>query len=448
MQTISKLKLPEIKTALPGPLAQQYVEKDLKLVSPSYTRAYPLVMKRGYGALIEDVDGNTFLDFNAGVGVCALGHGHPAIAEVIASQAKEFTHICSADYYYPHLTDLVEKLHEVVPGNFTWRAHFGNSGAEAIEGALKTAVYATGRHKFIAFRGAFHGRTFGALSLTASKYVQRKGFGPQVLDVTHVPYANPLRCPLALRQGETVGKRVVRYIEENIFTTTVPPEDCAAIIVEAVQGEGGYVVPTPDFLPELRRLCDEHGIVMVIDEVQAGMGRTGKMWAFDHFGVIPDVICMAKALGGGLPLAVTFAKSNLMEWHVGAHASTFGGNPVAIAAALKTIEILQDGVIENAAQVGAYMLDQLKALQSRYNSIVEVRGLGLMIGVEFAKNPETLEPWGELRDHIVYECFEQGLVLQGAGESSIRFSPPLIIDREQADYAVRVFEAAVKKYNH
>ncbi|MEW6129797.1 MAG: acetyl ornithine aminotransferase family protein [Acidobacteriota bacterium] len=446
MQTITKLKFPEIKTALPGPKAQEYIEKDHRLVSPSYTRAYPLVMQKGYGALIEDVDGNIFLDFNAGVGVSALGHGHPAIADAIYKQANEFNHICSADYYYPHLTELVEKLHEVVPGDFSWRAHFGNSGAEAIEGALKTAVYATGRHKFIAFRGAFHGRTFGALSLTASKYVQRKGFGPQLLDVTHVPYANPLRCPLALRDGESVGKRVVRYIEENIFTTTVPPEDCAAIVVEAVQGEGGYVVPPSDFLPELRNRCDKHGILLVLDEVQAGMGRTGKMWAFEHFNIIPDIICMAKALGGGLPLAVTFAKAHLMQWHVGAHASTFGGNPVAIAAALKTIEILQDGLIDNAATIGAYMMEKLKEIKSRHSAIVEVRGLGLMIGVEFSLNPETLEPCGQLRDKIIYECFERGLVLQGAGESSIRFSPPLIVDREQVDFALNTFEEAVKKH--
>ena len=446
MKTLTKSLLPEIKTSLPGPKSQEILDLDAKYVSPSYTRSYPLVMKRGYGALIEDMDGNTFLDFNGGVAVSALGHGHPDIAEVIAEQAREFTHISGTDYYYPHLTQLAEKLNDITPGDFTKRLHFCNSGAEAIEGALKTAVYATGRHKFIAFRGAFHGRTFGALSLTASKATQRRGFGPQMLDVTHVPYANPLRCPLALRDGESVGKRVVRYIEETIFKTTVPADDCAAIIVEAVQGEGGYVVPTADFLPEIRRLCDEHGIVMIVDEVQAGCGRTGKMWAFEHFGVVPDVICIAKAIGGGLPLGVTLAKADLMTWHVGAHASTFGGNPVAIAASLKTIELLQGGVIDNCAEVGGYMLDRLLEMKSRHRAIVDVRGLGLMIGIEFAKDAETLEPWSELRDQIVYESFERGLILQGAGETSIRFSPPLIIDREQADFALEVFEAAVEKF--
>lgn len=443
MQTVTAYKLPTIKTTLPGPKAQEILDKDAKYISPSYTRSYPLVMQRGYGAIIEDVDGNTFLDFNAGVAVCALGHAHPEIAEVIAKQAREFTHISGTDYYYPHLTALAEKLNEITPGDFVKRAHYSNSGAEAIEGALKTAIYATGRQKFIAFRGAFHGRTFGALSLTASKAAQRRGFGPQMLDVTHVPYANPLRCPLALRDGESVGKRVVRYIEETIFKTTVPPEDCTAIIVEAVQGEGGYVVPTPDFLPEIRRICDAHGIVMIVDEVQAGVGRTGKMWAYEHFNVVPDIICMAKAIGGGIPLGVTLAKADLMKWHVGAHASTFGGNPVAIVAALKTIEILQDGVIDNAAQIGNYMMERLREMQSRHSAIVEVRGLGLMIGIEFAKDTETLEPWGDLRDKVVQKCFEQGLIVQGAGESTIRFSPPLIIDREQADFALSVFESAL-----
>jgi 4-aminobutyrate aminotransferase len=443
MQTVTAYKLPTIKTTLPGPKAQEVLDKDAKYISPSYTRSYPLVMQRGYGAIIEDVDGNTFLDFNAGVAVCALGHAHPEIAEVIAKQAQEFTHISGTDYYYPHLTALAEKLNEITPGDFVKRAHYSNSGAEAIEGALKTAVYATGRQKFIAFRGAFHGRTFGALSLTASKAAQRRGFGPQMLDVTHVPYANPLRCPLALRDGESVGKRVVRYIEETIFKTTVPPEDCAAIIVEAVQGEGGYVVPTPDFLPEIRRICDAHGIAMIVDEVQAGMGRTGKMWAYENFNVVPDIICMAKAIGGGIPLGVTLAKADLMKWHVGAHASTFGGNPVAIVAALKTIEILQNGVIDNGAQIGNYLMERLREMQSRHSAIVEVRGLGLMIGIEFAKDAETLEPWGELRDKVVQKCFEQGLIVQGAGESTIRFSPPLIIDREQADFALSVFESAL-----
>jgi 4-aminobutyrate aminotransferase len=312
-----------------------------------------------------------------------------------------------------------------------------------MEGALKAAVYSTGRDKFIAFRGAFHGRTFGTLSLTASRAAQRRGFGPQTLDVTHVPFANPIRFPLERRAGESVGRRVARYIEQTIFKTTVAPEDCAAIVVEPVQGEGGYVVPSADFLPELRRICDEHGIAFIVDEVQSGMGRTGKLWAVEHFGVVPDIMCMAKAIGGGLPLGVTLAREELMRWHVGAHASTFGGNPVAIAASLKTLEILENGVMNNAAEMGAYMMDRLRELQDQHAEIVQVRGLGLMIGVEIARDRDALEPWSELRDKIVIECFNRGLVIQGAGESSVRFSPPLIVDREQVDFALDTFEAAL-----
>lgn len=445
MKTLTVTKLPEIKTALPGPKAKAILEKDQKYISPSYTRSYPLVMKRGSGALIEDVDGNTFLDFNAGVAVCALGHGHPEIAEVIARQAREFTHISGTDYYYPHQTELAEKLNQVTPGKFPKRVHYGNSGAEAIEGALKTAVYATGRSKFIAFRNAFHGRTFGALSLTASRAAQRRGFGPQMLDVTHVPYANPVRFPLSLNEGESVGKRVARYIEDTVFKTTVPPEDCAAIIVEPVQGEGGYVVPPSDFLPELRQICDKHGIVLIVDEVQSGMGRTGKLWAIENFDVVPDVICMAKAIGGGLPLGVTLAREDLMQWHVGAHASTFGGNPVAIAAAMKTLEILENGVIDNAANIGGYIMDRLREVQQRQSCIAQVRGLGLMIGIEIAHDREADNPWPELREQIVEDCFQRGLVIQGAGESSLRLSPPLIIDREQADFAVDTIEDVIEK---
>ena len=443
MQAITETTLPEIKTELPGPKAREALARDARFISPSYTRSYPLVAKRGHGAIIEDVDGNTFLDFNAGVAVCALGHGHPEIAEVIAKQAREFVHISGTDYYYPQQTELAEKLIAVTPGDFAKRVHYGNSGAEAMEGALKAAIYSTGRDKFIAFRGAFHGRTFGTLSLTASRAAQRRGFGPQALDVTHVPYANPIRFPLERRDGEGVGRRVARYIEQTIFKTTVAPEDCAAIVVEPIQGEGGYVVPDRDFLPELRRICDKHGIVLILDEVQSGMGRTGKLWAVEHFGVVPDILCMAKAIGGGLPLGVTLAREDLMRWHVGAHASTFGGNPVAIAAAMKTFEILERGVMKNAAELGAYLLDRLRELKDKHSSIVDVRGLGLMIGLEFARDAKALEPWSELRDKVVVECFNRGLVIQGAGESSIRFSPPLIIDREQADFAMTVVDEAI-----
>ncbi len=445
MQTLTESKLPEIKTTLPGPKAKEYLERDAKYMSPSYTRSYPLVVRRGNGAIIEDVDGNTFLDFNAGVAVAALGHAHPEITKVITRQAEDFTHISGTDYYYPHQTDLAEKLIEITPGDFAKRVHYGNSGAEAMEAALKAAIYSTGRDKFIAFRGAFHGRTFGTLSLTASKAAQRRGFGAQALDVTHVPYANAVRFPLERRDGETVGRRVIRYIEDTIFRTTVPPEDCAAIIVEPVQGEGGYVVPQEDFLPGLRRICDQHGILLIVDEVQSGVGRTGKMWAIEHSGVIPDIMCMAKAIGGGIPLGVMLSRAELMNWHVGAHASTFGGNPVAIAAAMKTLEIVENGAMQNAATIGDYMMGRLREMRSKHEVIAEVRGLGLMIGIEISRDKEMTEPDSQLRDQIVLESFNRGLILQGAGESAVRFSPPLIIDREQADFALDVLDASIEQ---
>ena len=443
MQVSTENMLPEIKTQLPGPKAQEILIQDAKYISPSYTRSYPLVAQRGFGALIEDVDGNIFLDFNAGVAVASLGHANPEIAEVIYRQAREFTHISGADYYYPHQTELAIKLNEITPGNFTKRVHYGNSGAEAMEGALKAAAYSTGRSKFVAFTGAFHGRTFGSLSLTASRAAQRRGFGAQVLDVTHIPYANPIRFPLERREGEGIGRRVARYIEDTVFRTTVPPEDCAAIILEPIQGEGGYVVPTPDFIPEIRGVCDKYGIILIVDEVQSGMGRTGKMWGVEHSGVVPDIICIAKAVAGGLPLGITLAREDLMNWHVGAHASTFGGNPVAIVAALKTIEILQRGIIEHTAGIGEYIISRLRKMKERHECILDVRGLGLMIGIEFTRNQLTQEPWPELRNAIVTGCFYKGLIIQGAGESAVRFSPPLIITEQQADYALEVFEKVI-----
>jgi 4-aminobutyrate aminotransferase len=443
MQTLRDSKLPRIITELPGPRAKLLLEKDTRYISPSYTRSYPLVMKRGLGAMIEDVDGNIFLDFNAGVAVAALGHAHPEITEVITRQAELFTHISGTDYYYPQQTDLAEKLNQVTPGDFAKKVHYGNSGAEAVEGALKVALHATGRNKFIAFRGAFHGRTLGALSLTASRAAQRRGFGPQVLDVTHVPYPNSIRFPLSLRAGESISQRVARHIEDEVFKTMVAPEDCAAIVVEPIQGEGGYIVPPDDFLPELRRICDENGILLIVDEVQSGMGRTGRMWAVEHSGSIPDVMCMAKAIGGGLPLGVTIARAELMAWGPGAHASTFGGNPVAIAAAMKTFELIEKSLMRNAAELGEYMLNRLAETQEKFDCVAQVRGRGLMIGIEFARDRSAVDPWPEMRNRLVADCFKQGLVLQGAGESSIRFSPPLVIDKEQADFAIDTLEEAI-----
>lgn len=439
----AQIKFPSIKTELPGPKAQEVVAKDQKYVCPSYTRGYPLVIKRGWGAIIEDVDGNYFLDFNAGVAVLATGHAHPEIVKAISEQASEFTHICSADFYYPQLADLAEKLQEETPGDFPKRVHFGNSGAEAIETALKVASYARRRQKFIAFFSSFHGRTLGALSLTSSKSAQRLGFGRAALDVTHIPYANCLRCAYG-KHPDTCNVECAKVIEDRLFKTTCPADEVAAIVVEPVQGEGGYVVPPAKFLKELRRIADENGIVLVVDEVQSGMGRTGKMYAIEHFDVVPDVLCSAKGIASGLPLSATVAKAELMNWHTGAHASTFGGNPVAIAASFKTFELLHDSLLSNSAEMGKRMMSGLAKIQEKYSDVIlDVRGLGLMIGVEFITDRTSITPNVELRNQIEQECFKRGLIVVGAGESTIRFSPPLVIDADQVDCALSIFDEAI-----
>jgi 4-aminobutyrate aminotransferase len=441
--TQSPVKFPKLVTSLPGPNARAIVEKDHQFVSPSYTRPYPLVIKRGWGAIIEDVDGNCFLDFNAGVAVLATGHAHPEIVRAIAEQAADFVHIAGADYYYSHLADLAEKLQTETPGDFPKRVHFGNSGAEAVETALKVAMHARRRQKFIAFFGSFHGRTLGALSLTASKSAQRNGFGRAALDVTHIPYANCTRCAYG-KKPETCNVECVKVIEDRLFKTTVPADEVAAIVVEAIQGEGGYVVPPAKFHHELRRIADENDIVLIVDEVQSGMGRTGKMFAIEHFDVVPDVLCTAKGIASGVPLSATVAKADLMNWKPGAHASTFGGNPVAIAASLKTFELLRKEYLQNATDMGERMIAGLRELQAKYpKSIVDVRGLGLMIGVEFVTDSTPLHPAVELRNQIELECFHRGLIVLGAGDSSIRFSPPLVIDAEQVDCALKIFDESI-----
>lgn len=444
---LESAKLPQINTPLPGPKAQEIVARDGQFISPSYTRTYPLVVSRGRGAMIEDVDGNIFLDFNAGVAVCATGHSHPKVVEAIKRQVDEFIHISGTDYYYPHLPALAERLSRLAPGARGKRVHFGNSGAEAVEGAIKLAMYVTRRPKLIAFFGAFHGRTLGALSLTASKAKQRLGFGRQALDVTHIPYANCYRCPYGMKPencgaNEDRGPQCARIIEELLFKTSVPAEECAAIIVEPIQGEGGYVVPPASFLRTLREIADRHGVLLIADEVQSGMGRTGRMFASEHFGLVPDIMALAKGIASGLPLGATVARGDLMRWSPGSHASTFGGNPVAIAASLATIELLEDGMIENAARMGEYLMSGLRRLQEKYEMIGDVRGKGLMIGIELVRSRETKEPAREERDRVEVECFERGLIIQGCGESTVRLSPPLMIDQAQCDFALQTLDQA------
>jgi 4-aminobutyrate aminotransferase len=438
-------KLPALKTALPGPVAQQVVAHDAQFISPSYTRPYPLVIKRAKGAMIEDVDGNLLLDFNAGVAVCSTGHAHPRVVEAIKKQVEDFLHICSADYYFPNLPKLAQKISQVTPGTADKRVHFGNSGAEAVEGAVKLALYTTRRQKLIGFFGAFHGRTLGALSLTASKARQRAGFGRQALDVTHIPYANCYRCPYNLTPEscgaqESKGPHCARVIEDLLFKTTVPAEDCAAIVVEPIQGEGGYLIPPASFLQTLREIADRHGVLVIADEVQSGFGRTGKFFASEHFDFVPDIMAAAKGIASGLPLGATIARSDLMNWPPGAHASTFGGNPVAIAASLATIELLEAGLIKNAATMGMYLLDSLRALMDKHAIIGDVRGKGLMIGIELVKDRATKEPHPDALHQVETESFKRGLITLGCGVSTIRLSPPLVIDQDQCDFAIKTLD--------
>jgi 4-aminobutyrate aminotransferase len=434
--------LPNLVTPVPGPKAKAVIDRDAQFISPSYTRSYPLVVSRGEGAIVEDVDGNRFLDCSAGIAVVATGHCHPKVVEAIQRQATRLIHMSGTDFYYQNMVDLAEKLAALTPGGVPRKVHFGNSGTEAIEAAIKLARYHTGRKQFVAFYGAFHGRTMGSLALTGSRSGQRKNFFPVMPGVHHVPYADCYRCPY----GKTVDSCAVecaQAIEDPLFRTVLPPEEVAAIVVEPVQGEGGYLVPPKKFLTELRRIADRHGILLIFDEVQCGMGRTGKMFASEHFDVVPDIVALAKGIASGLPLGATIARADIMDWPPGSHASTFGGNPVAVEASLATIELLEQGLIDNAATVGAHMKARLSEFPKRFPNVGDVRGLGLMIGVEMVKDQSTKERAPELRDRIVQMCFARGLLVLGAGPNTIRISPPLMLTREQADCAVDILAACL-----
>jgi len=446
MATATALKKPEIKTELPGPKGRAIVEADAQFVNPAYPRPdFKLVAERGEGVWVTDVDGNVFLDCNAGVAVCSTGHCHPEVVRAIQDQAAQLIHMCGTDYYYSLMPDLAKKLDEIVPVQRPTRTHFANSGTEAVETALKLAMHATGREKFISFFGSFHGRTLGSLSLTSSRAAQRLGFKRQVLDVVHMPYPNEYRNPFNAEDCGDGGvvQGAVNWIENRLFITTTPPDEVAAIVVEPVQGEGGYVPAPAAFLKELRRICDEHGILLVADEVQSGMGRTGKMFALEYSGVKADIVCIAKGIASGLPLGACVARADLMDWKKGAHASTFGGNPVAIAAALKTIDLLQRELVANSAEVGAYLKNGLEKLMSKYDCIGDVRGWGLMIGVEFVKDRASKKPDPELRDRVEIETFNRGVILLGCGANSIRWSPPLILTKENVDVALEIFDEAI-----
>ncbi len=429
---------------IPGEKAKEIIKRDKRFISSSYTRSYPAVIEKGKGCWVWDVDGNKFLDFNAGIAVCATGHCHPEVVKAITEQAGKLLHISGTDYYQPLQVELAEKLAEIVPGGMNKRVFFSNSGAEAIEAGFKLARYATKRPYVIAFHNSFHGRTMGALSLTCSKAVQKEGFGPLISGVIHVPFGYCYRCPFNL-EYPSCGFECVRYIEDEVFKKEVPGEEVAAIFAEPIQGEGGYIIPPPGYFKEIRELCDRYGILLVVDEVQSGMGRTGRMFAIEHWEVKADIYCLAKGIASGMPLGATVAPRSIMNWPPGSHASTFGGNPVSCAASLATIRLLENGLIENAEKVGKFLLERLKEIQERYDFIGDVRGKGLMIGIELVKDRKTKKPMPDKKVGVIVEAFKRGLILQGCGVTTVRFSPPLIVTQKEAELALNIFEQAIKK---
>lgn len=432
-----------------GPKAQDYIERDNAVLSPSYTRDYPFVMSHGRGAEVWDVDGTRYIDMTTGIAVTATGHSHPHVVQAIKDQADKFIHMAGTDFYYDVQTRLAEKLACIAPFKEDARVFFANSGTEAVEGALKLARVATGRPQFIGFIGGFHGRTMGSLAITGSKPIQRAGYFPMMPGVTHVPYPDPYRPLLNMDGYDDYGKRIVDYIEHTLFNSILPPEEVAAVLVEPIQGEGGYIVPTEGFFPALRDLCDRYGILIIADEVQAGVGRTGKWWSIEHTGVEPDIVASAKGIASGMPLGAIIARKSVMDaWKPGAHGNTFGGNPVSCAASLATIELLEGmngerGFIENAAEVGQYMMDALVEIMPRHPSIGEVRGRGMFIGVELVEDHATKKPAKKLRNEFVNRAFNHNLLILGCGKSAVRLMPPLMLDKTTADEALRSFDAAL-----
>ena len=436
---------PRLVTPLPGPLARKLIERDERLISPSYTRGYPLAVKSGRGSWIEDVDGNQFLDFTTGIAVNSSGHCHPEVVKAIQDQCAQLIHMSGTDFYYEQMPALAERLSAIAPMPGPHRVYYGNSGAEAVECALKLARYHTGRQHIVSFFGSFHGRTMGALSLTGSKLQQKRRFAPFVPGVTHVPYPYAYRgCNASVPTEDALGLACARYVEEKLFKTTLPPEEVAAIILEPIQGEGGYVVAPDIFLQEIRRICDRHGILLIADEVQSGVGRTGKWWAIEHSGVEPDIVCIAKGIASGMPLGICMARAEIMDWVPGSHASTFGGNPISLTAALVTLDILEREGLENATRIGATMLARLKTWVETYPNVGDARGRGLMLAIELVEDKETRNPVPQLRDRIVDLAFQRGLLLLGCGETSIRLCPSLLVHSREAEIALDILEECIQ----
>ncbi len=429
---------------LPGPKARVIIERDEAVISPSYPRAYPFVMEKGRGTEVWDVDGNRFLDFAAGIAVVSTGHSNPRVVRAIQEQVEKFIHI-SCDFYHSTWVELAEKFDQIAPFEEDAVSFMTSSGTESVEAAIKLARYHTGRTQFIGFLGGFHGRSYGSLSFTASKPVYHEGFYPLMNGVIHIPFPNPSRPVLQSLPGEDCGETVVRYLEEQILGKLLPARDLAGIVVEPIQGEGGYIIPTPAFFLALRELCDRYGILLIADEVQSGMGRTGKWWAIEHFGVEPDIFCIGKGVASGIPLGAMVARKSVVTWPKGAHGNTYGGNPVACTAALASIDLIEDQYMQNASEVGKYTLDALEEIRVRHSSIGEVRGIGLMIGVEFVEDQEFKKPAHDLSERVVDLAFERGLLTLGCGESAIRISPPLSVSRSEIDEGLAIFEEAITK---
>ena len=434
------MRYPKIVVTPPGPKAREIVEKDHDLISPSFGRAYPLAVKSGRGCIITDVDGNEFIDLNAGLAVVSVGHSHPRVTAAIKEQAERFIHYSYTDFYYDTYIDLGETLHDLIPGDFKKKFYYGNSGAEAVECAIKLSRWHSKRQMILAYIGSFHGRTMGAVSLTASKPVQRGGFSPLIPGVEHIFYPYCYRCPFNLERPDC-GFRCVSYIDDYLFHKFVPPEEVAMLLAEPIQGEGGYVVPPDGYWDELKRLLDEHGILLAMDEIQTGLGRTGRWFASEHFGVVPDIVTIAKGIAAGLPLGVTSARAELMDWPPGSHASTFGGNPVSTAAANAVVDIIkEERLLENAEKQGAYLKKRLVEMMDSHEMLGDVRGKGLMVGVELVKDKESKEPAKEETVDVMMRCFRKGAAIVNCGVSTIRWMPPLVITRDLLDSALVIFE--------
>jgi 4-aminobutyrate aminotransferase len=432
---------PKIVTALPGPKAKEFIARDLRTVSQNLTKDVPLVVGRAQGMVVEDVDGNRFLDFAAGISTVSTGHCHPEVVRAVQEQAANLIHICYTDFFYPVYIDLCEELARIAPIKGNKRVFLTNSGAEAVETAIKLARVRTGRQKVVGFFGAFHGRTYGAMTLTASKPVQRKGYGPFVPEILHTHYAYCYRCPVN-RKPESCAVECLDLLTDSYFHHSVDPSEVAAVIVEPIQGEGGFIPPHRDFLPKLQDLCRKNGILLIADEVQCGMGRTGKMFAFEHYGIDPDMIILAKGIASGMPLSAVIAREDVMKWNDGGHGSTFGGNPVSCASALATLRLLQGGLMENAGKVGAYLIEKLKVLQKKYPAIGDVRGMGLMVGIEVVDGRAAQRPAPGTRHKVIEKAFALGLLTLPCGESTIRLSPPLITREADVDKAVAILDAS------